>query len=706
MSRFKYRGLLIISLLLFFACSKENIFGSKQKVNCYKIAIILPSSEQIRWERIVNWALDNIDSAQEGLSNKVKLELVWQDEESQGWETFANSVVQDDSFVAIIGPISSINAQKMAKICKSKEKTLILPIATSTEFQRIYAGCQYVWNLSQSDITQCELLLSQAKLSERNRVSLLTSNDDYGQSFSDWFAFQAVELGLEVDEITIYTSETDIKEAVIRQYGKDKKYSRALLFAPSKEKDAIVFDSQLCALKEQTTEYFEFPLLLCSDVMNSSSLISKLAYTYYEGLAPSATPESGFNSLYYAKFGEYPICGEAHLFDAISLLAYSLTHFETHRSAKLNESILAVIDGRSSWDIGWLRDDMHKTFSMIRRGSDVDLSGVTSDWTFDERTHASVLNTTYNHWLLRDGEYTTLEYLSVDGGANTISTTQTWEWKSNNMLQFNPNQQNFDYPTLENRWAVVIGTSDDWINYRHQADALAMYQLLKRHGYDDEHIILIIEDNIAYHPNNIYPGIVRVKPNGENLYKDIHVDYQISNTTIDNLRDILMGESSSSCPQVISSTERDNITVFWCGHGYPNRLSWGSNNTIYGWQILDLLKELYFAKKYRKILFCMDACYSGGIAETCEGIPGVLFITAANANETSKADMKDSDMGIWLSNGFTRAFQETIDQIPNISMRDLYYILARQTIGSHASVYNYSLYGNMYDNNIGEYLNN
>ena len=64
-----------------------------------------------------------------------------------------------------------------------KEKTLILPIATSTEFQRSFAGSGYVWNLSQSDITQCELLLSQAKLSECKEISLLTSDDDYGKSF-------------------------------------------------------------------------------------------------------------------------------------------------------------------------------------------------------------------------------------------------------------------------------------------------------------------------------------------------------------------------------------------------------------------------------------------------------------------------------------------------------------------------------------------
>ena len=110
------------------------------------------------------------------------------------------------------------------------------------------------------------------------------------------------------------------------------------------------------------------------------------------------------------------------------------------------------------------------------------------------------------------------------------------------------------------------------------------------------------------------------------------------------------------------------------------------------------------AGRYRKILFAMDACYSGTIGKACEGIPGVLFITAANAYEPSKADMKDPEMGVWLSNGFTRAFQDIIDENPSITLRDLYYTLARVTVGSHATVYNITNYGNMYTNTLQEFL--
>jgi glycosylphosphatidylinositol transamidase (GPIT) subunit GPI8 len=129
-------------------------------------------------------------------------------------------------------------------------------------------------------------------------------------------------------------------------------------------------------------------------------------------------------------------------------------------------------------------------------------------------------------------------------------------------------------------------------------------------------------------------------------------------------------------------------------------LAWGSRSIVYAQEIRHIIENM----RFRKLFFALDACYSGSIGEACEGVPGVLVMTAAHPYETSKADMKDENMEMWLSNGFTRAFQEAIDKNPNISLRDLYYQLARQTVGSHAMVYNYPLYGNLYANTMQEYL--
>jgi len=89
---------------------------------------------------------------------------------------------------------------------------------------------------------------------------------------------------------------------------------------------------------------------------------------------------------------------------------------------------------------------------------------------------------------------------------------------------------------------------------------------------------------------------------------------------------------------------------------------------------------------------------------TGQGLNETLFITAANPYETSHADVWSEQVGVYLSNGFTRGFQEAIATPPAISLRDLYYTLARNTSGSHVKVYNAPHYGSVYSNTMSEFL--
>ena len=689
---------IFVALMIFILCACSDDFSAEHtghKVKTYKVAVVMPKERQEAWTRTAQWALDNLAEAQAGLSEEVKLSLHWFDENSPEIDTQLKNISNDDSFVAIIGPYSSQKAHTAAELCAKSGKTLILPIATSAEVQRIYANVNNIWNLTQSDISQCELMLSQAILSESWNVSLIASDDDYGKSFSDWFAYQAEELGINVKDILICSSESEVKSAA-NTVASNFKYGDHLLLALSQERFAIAFDEEIGALKEKSRN-FKFPLVLCSDIMNSPNLSCRLENLTYEGLSPCASPSSGFSTAYNVKFGCEPSNGEAHLFDAISLLTLALSI----DAEDPDNGILELVQGRETWNRSWLPADMHDTFVMLQAGGRPDVSGVTGDWTFDERHHSSVLNTTYSHWILRDGQYFTLEYLSADGGQRTTSTLQAWDVQQQKFQQFSSSQEDRKYPEYSGEnWAVVIGTSDKWAYYRHQADALAMYQLLKRHGYDDDHIILIIADNIAYDSRNIYPGVVRVRPNGENVYEGAVVDYKIGDIKIPDLKAIMTGQKSKKHPEVITPDEHDNVVVFWCGHGSKNRLAWGSDEVVHGYQIADLIQSM----TYRKMLWSMDACYSGTIGEACIGIPGLLVITSANAYEPSKADRKDPEMGIWLSNGFTREFQETVDAKPDIILRDLYYELARNTVGSHTTVYNVENYGNMYKESMNEYF--
>ena len=89
---------------------------------------------------------------------------------------------------------------------------MVLPTCSSSELQRIYAKSTYAWFLTESDITQCEMMISAAKAIGATDVALIYSDDTYGRSFLDWFAFYAAEqeVSTSVQAITAYRRGDDL----------------------------------------------------------------------------------------------------------------------------------------------------------------------------------------------------------------------------------------------------------------------------------------------------------------------------------------------------------------------------------------------------------------------------------------------------------------------------------------------------------------
>lgn len=109
----------------------------------------------------------------------------------------------------------------------------------------------------------------------------------------------------------------------------------------------------------------------------------------------------------------------------------------------------------------------------------------------------------------------------------------------------------------------------------------------------------------------------------------------------------------------------------------------GENDAVKEYDMRKILESLSENGNYRKMLWMVETCYAGSVARASEGIPGVMFITAADENETSKADVFSNKLNVWMSNRFTSTFQDLIDKEPGISIRDLYYGLFQNTVGSH-----------------------
>lgn len=86
-------------------------------------------------------------------------------------------------------------------------------------------------------------------------------------------------------------------------------------------------------------------------------------------------------------------------------------------------------------------------------------------------------------------------------------------------------------------------------------------------------------------------------------------------------------------------------------------------------------------------------------AAVCMGMMMSVALTACGDDEEAAAPVPANRVET-----VTVAYDVDLSENPSISIRDLYYTLARNTTGSHATIYNVEHYGNMFRNSLDEFL--
>lgn len=710
---------LAIICILPSACtdSDEGSSGKRFSETEYKIAVVLPLDASLdeRWKRTAQWAMENLAIGQNDLDKRIKVSIEWYDENTVNLDSLAKALRGRDDIKCVIGPRTSGDVDIMANRLKSTKKTLISPSATSAEVMRSYAGMDFFWSLVESDITQCEVLLSMAVAYGNTDIALLANESTYGQTFIDWFAYQATEMGLNVTDIYTYSDDkanVNVRECA-RKAVRDEN-ATMLICVPSdndgikailEEKKAFDLTHELKEDEEPMSLYFA-DVALEPDVLKLGELSE-----FVEGTAPYADPESGFEISYRTRFGTNPACQEAQFYDALMISFLALTEIDLGTTDDMNEALKYVLaqedDGKKRFSTNtWHSEGMYRAIHGMREGKErFDIAGATGQLNFDIEQQTSVIKSVYCHWMVYNGQFIALNFLSTDGSRRTSSAMASWEWKTSVMQDFYDNNS-ISYPERKDNWALLIAGSKTWTNYRHQADVLNMYQILKYLGYDDDHIILIMEDDIANNPENPNPGQL-LRYDGINLYQNIDIDYKLSDITTDDIKSILTGKSSERLPRVVNGNENSNILVFWSGHGEKGALKLGDNSfedCMTTSRMEDLLTSMHDGACYRKMLWLIETCYSASVAVAAQNlnIPGVMMITAASSLEPSKADVKID--GIWRTNRFTRILTGLIERDKSICFRDLYLYLAKYTTGSHVRVLNAMNFDNLYRSDIEEFI--
>ena len=709
---------LLAASLILLACGKE-MPGPQSGTTTYKVAVVMPQSLWDSEKPLVQGALATIDQAQEGLQQRVKLELEWIDEDDAHIESEVHRITHDDSYAAIVGPKYSRHARMLARESLSYRIPVIMPSVTSAEIQRIYGGSNKtapnIFCMSESDLAQTQAMLSIIRRQSRvNRIFLLSRGgdaDDYTSSFTSYTSFFTTELKFNSLTEYVFGDKESLRSCIKRIHESTFSFPFIMplvFFVPSSVEDMLmlneVLDEEGIIVGSEAGDLYKkgfFPSIFCTDIGCNPLLEGKLTHEY-QGIALCGDPESGFPAARRATTGCEVQNGYAQLYDSFTLLALSLAHKETAQLETVREAIVAVMDAcdGDADEFSWTSDGLRHGFQSIRNGHIPSMSGASGSWVFDRETHVSQLGTWYGHWIYFDGQYHLIDYLTRSDHAQKSSMDQMWDWAANRMMNFDKQDKGVTYEPLTDRCAVVMATSTGWTNYRHQADALYIYRMLKKAGYDDDHIVLIVEDDIANNPENPHPGVVLVTPDGENLHSGIQVDYKLSELTPADFGNILKGNVTERTPQVVHGSKGTNVLLFWSGHGaYDNKINWG-DDYIWAEEIHGILKNAQ--DNFRKLFFVMETCYSGSVGEGMPEIPGVLLLTAAAPGETSHADVLEGN--IYLSNAFTRVFREEVEANPHINLYELYSRVARHTTASHAMIYNYEWYGNVYYSTMSEFL--
>lgn len=675
---------------------EEDTTGLKE----VRIAVVLPEKDRVLiWNNALNLAAENIRKAGIG----VRIVYEWVDEESVDLTEVGLSLSERADIHSIIGCNVSTNTQKLAFALARKKENLkpLFTFSTSQELPRIFGHRGFLWGLCETDISQSEIILSciANENPEFKKVALLAADDIYGQTFVDWFAFQAVELDMEPVCIVTYKSSSELESSLDRivESGAD-----AIVCVPAAVEDVIPVQNYVDNFMYTSESGRGIILMFTDKAYNKAILNEDKSVDFISGLAPSSHPSSGFSVSYEALYDRLPYAGEAEVYDAVLITTLASILAEKNNEEDLNKAIAVLLNKETASQGGWTAGMIANYYQEIMAGGLPALSGATGTLDFDSKYCTTIRSTSYAHWISYNGKMVIIDYYSRDSGGHSSSPVAAWEWKKQHKQDVDGTGNEIDYPELKDNYAVLVAASEGWKNYRHQADVLGFYHYLKGEGYDDDHIILIMADDIAYNERNPLQGVVRREVSGNNLYEDVVIDYKLGDLSLGDLKQILTSEPSDAYPVTLGSSKSDNVLFFWSGHGTQNGWKWKETENLNA----DFAKSVFSDMQFRKMFAIIETCYSGGVAQGCIGIPGLLMMTAANPYETSKADAFDSELQVYLSNTFTSSILAQFETNPNSIIYDLYLHAFNKTNGSHVMVYNPDYYGNLYLNDMSEYYPN
>ncbi|RNF09115.1 GPI-anchor transamidase subunit 8 [Trypanosoma conorhini] len=190
--------------------------------------------------------------------------------------------------------------------------------------------------------------------------------------------------------------------------------------------------------------------------------------------------------------------------------------------------------------------------------------------------------------------------------------------------------------TQTNLWAVILSTSRYFFNIRHTSNALTMYHLCRKHGLDDDHILLFLGDSYACDPRNPYPAAIHSALSGSdrvNLYGcSVEVDYAGYDVDVRRFLGLLQGRYDALTPpsRRLNTDENSNILIYAAGHAAEGFFKVQDSEFMSSMDVADTLMMMWEQRRYRKVVFLVDTCRALAMCLEIKA-PNVICLTSSDA---------------------------------------------------------------------------
>eukprot|EP01084_Bolivina_argentea_P156556 272860_1 len=219
--------------------------------------------------------------------------------------------------------------------------------------------------------------------------------------------------------------------------------------------------------------------------------------------------------------------------------------------------------------------------------------------------------------------------------------------------------------THNNNWVVIVCTSRFWFNYRHVANALSVYYLVKQLGIPDSNIILMLADDMPCNARNPFPGqVFHDQSHSLNIYgEEVEVDYRGGDVTVENFIKLLSGRTAPGTPasKRLLSDENSNVLIYMSGHGGERFLKFQDSEEIHSKDIAFVVEEMHLKHRYHEMLIVVDTCEASTLFDDISS-PNVVGVASSTLGENSYSHTHDDSLGFPIMDRFTRTMLEFFEK--------------------------------------------